>query len=188
MKNKNIILLILCIFALSCKAQTFPLRTYQELPENSYLKDTNNELPTYEGTWKGTWNNKIIYVTFKKLEHSYIDTFKAYRDVLIAKFKVTDLNGNILFDNNNLSDENAKIEGVGRFRKKDDKYGFTYVDQDLCNRSGIILINFTDSTKTKLQWSYSQDENFIEPDCFYYSYAPQNYPQPLPNNIVLIKQ
>lgn len=59
---------------------------------------------------------------------------------------------------------------------------------DLCERSGDILINFTDSTKTKLQWIYSQDENFIESDCFYYNYAPQDYPQPLPNDIVLIKQ
>ncbi|WP_312206895.1 DUF6705 family protein [Epilithonimonas hominis] len=187
MKNKNIILAILLLFALSCKAQTFPLRTYQEIPENSYLKDTNNELPSYEGVWKGIWNNKIIYVTFNKITNKYKSSLKYYSDRLIARFKVTDLNGSILFDNTNLSNDEVKIEG-GRFRKKDDKYGFVYVDKDLCNRSGQIFINFTDSTKTKLQWSYFQDENFIEPDCFYYSYLPQNYPQPLPNNIILTKQ
>ncbi|WP_144281195.1 DUF6705 family protein [Chryseobacterium echinoideorum] len=185
---KKISLIILITITVSCQAQTYPLRTFTEIPENSYLKDTNNELPAYEGTWKGVWNNKIIYVTFKKLEHLYIDTFKAYRDILVAKFKVTDVSGMILFDNTNLPDTNTKIKGIGRFRKADDKYPFSYVDMDLCQRSGVILINFTDTTKTKLQWSYSQDENFIEPDCFYYNYAPQDYPQPLPKNIVLTKQ
>lgn len=53
---KNIFLFILFIPALSCRAQQiYSLRpTEIDLPENSYQKDTNNELPAYEGTWKGT--------------------------------------------------------------------------------------------------------------------------------------
>lgn len=184
---KNIFLILLTLIFLSCKAQTYPLRTFTNIPENSYLKDTNDEFQAYEGTWKATWNNKIIYVTFKEVEHFYNTTLKQYRDILIARFKVTNLNGQILFDNTNLPDNEVKIEGQ-KFRKIDDKYSFIYIDMDLCDRSGDIRINFTDATKTKLQWSYSQDENFIEPDCFYYSYALQDYPQPLPNNIVLVKQ
>ncbi|WP_299178861.1 DUF6705 family protein [uncultured Chryseobacterium sp.] len=184
---RNIFLFILLIFFVSCKAQTYPLRTFTELPENSYLKDTNNELPAYEGVWKGTWNNKTIYVTFQKVTNIYKSSLKQYRDILIARFKVTDLNGLILFDNTNLSNDEVKIKG-GKFRKTDDKYSLIYVDRDLCMRSGKIFINFTDATKTKLQWSYSQDENFIESDCFYYNYAPQDYPQPLPRNIILTKQ
>jgi len=180
-------LLIFATISLSCNAQIYPLRTFTEVPENSYLKDTNNEFQYYEGTWKGNWNNKYIYIYINKIDYYYIDIFKTYRDILIARFKVTDLNGNILFDNTNLPNDQAKIKG-GKFRKTDDKYSLIYVDGDLCNRAGVIYINFTDPTKTKLQWSYSQSENFIEPDCFYYSYAPQDYPQPLPNNIILTKQ
>ncbi|KNB62984.1 DUF6705 family protein [Chryseobacterium sp. Hurlbut01] len=184
---KNILLSLLIGITVSCNAQIYPLRTYQEIPENSYLKDTNNELPTYEGVWTATWNNKIIYVTLKKITYKYESYLKEYRDVLIGKFKVTDSNGVILFDNTNLSDNESKIVGTF-FRKSDNKYYLVYSDKDLCGRSGNILINFTDATKTKLQWQYSQDENFIEPDCFYYNYAPQDYPQPLPKNIVLTKQ
>lgn len=76
----------------------------------------------------------------------------------------------------------------GMFRKSDDKYGFTYVDRDLCNRSRHIFINFTDSTKTQLQWKYMQSENWINKDCFYHDWAPTDVPQPLPENIILTKQ
>ncbi|KQT23974.1 hypothetical protein ASG22_08090 [Chryseobacterium sp. Leaf405] len=184
---KNLFLIILIITTVSCKAQTYLLRTFTEIPENSYLKDTNNELQYYEGTWKGEWNNKIIYISFKKLTNTYKSSLNQYRDFLIGRFKVTDLNNNILFDNTNLNDDKAKITG-GMFRKSDDKYGFTYVDRDLCMRSGQIFINFTDATKTQLQWKYIQSENWIDKDCFYHGWVPADVPQPLPNDIILTKQ
>ena len=184
---KNIFLLTILLVSIGCKAQTYPLRTFTEVPDNSYLKDVNNELPAYEGIWKGTWNNKIIYVSFKKLTNTYKSSLNQYRDFLIGRFKVTDLNNNILFDNTNLSDNEAKITG-GKFGKYDNKYGFTYVDGDLCNRSGQIFIKFTDVTKLQLQWNYFQSENWINKDCFYHDWAPVDVPQPLPNNIILIKQ
>lgn len=186
MKNTFYIATILLI-TISCKAQTYPLRSYFERPENSYLKDTNNELQYYEGTWKGEWNGKITYIYLKKIEHQYESYLKEYRDILIGRFKVTDLGGNILFDNTTLPDNDVKIQGT-RFRKADDKYSLIYVDKDLCGRSGDILFSFTDSTKTKLQWQYSQDENWISKDCFYYGWAQADVPQPLPNTIILTKQ
>lgn len=46
MKSLGICLGILAVF--SCKAQqTDPLRTFTKIPENAYLKDTNNEFPYY---------------------------------------------------------------------------------------------------------------------------------------------
>ena len=44
---KNIFLLILFIITISCNAQTYPLRTFTQVPENAYLKDTSNELQYY---------------------------------------------------------------------------------------------------------------------------------------------
>lgn len=108
---KNILLISLISLALSCNAQTYPLRNFSDIPENSYEKDTNNELPAYEGIWKGSWNNKTIYVSIKKITNKYSNTLKYYTDCLIAKFKVTDSNGLIIFDNTNLSDDQAKIKG-----------------------------------------------------------------------------
>ncbi|AYN01922.1 hypothetical protein EAG08_17940 [Chryseobacterium sp. 3008163] len=89
-----------------------PLRTYTDIPEDQcyYMKDTDNELPDYVGIWSGAWNNKTIYITFKKI-NTY-NTFRKYnKDILIGKFKVVDSNGSILFDNTMISDDQAKIWG-----------------------------------------------------------------------------
>ncbi|WP_317047235.1 DUF6705 family protein, partial [Chryseobacterium shigense] len=87
---KNIFLFIFFCASISCSAQTYPLRTFTDIPENAYLKDTNNELQSYEGTWKGVWANKTIYITFKKITNKFDSDFKYYIDYLIGKFKVLD--------------------------------------------------------------------------------------------------
>ena len=61
---KTIITILL--FTLSCKSQTYPLRTYTDVPDNSYLQDINNELNDYIGTWKATWDSKTIYIYISK--------------------------------------------------------------------------------------------------------------------------
>ncbi|WP_366935800.1 DUF6705 family protein [uncultured Chryseobacterium sp.] len=178
-------LIILSTIVISCTAQIYPLRTHGiEFPKDSYQKDIDNELLPYEGTWKGTWDNKTIFIYFKKLTNQYDNVFKYYRDYLIAKFKVLDSNGNVLFDNTNLTDDKAKIWGGG-FKKVDDKYSLVYNDSSLCNTSGTITINFTDSTKTKLDWKYFYRNEIITSDCPYYN---TSIPQPLPKEIILTKQ
>jgi hypothetical protein len=181
---KNIFLFILFCISFSCNAQTYPLRTFTEIPENAYLKDTNNELLAYEGTWKGTWDNKTILITFKKVTNKYNQNLKIFKDFLIAKFIVKDNNGNILFDNTNLNDDKTKIRGGG-FKKLDDKYSLIFSDPDLCYTSGSININFTDPTKTKLEWKYFYRNEIVTVDCPYYN---SGIPQPLPKEIVLTKQ
>lgn len=184
---KKLFSIFILLIIIGCNAQTYPLRTYHPRPENSYLKDTNNELQDYVGTWKYEWDGKITYIYLKKIEHKYETSINEYRDVLIGRYKVTDLNGNFLFDNTNLSDENVKIQGT-RFRKQDDKYDLIYSDSEMCNRNGTILLNFTDSTKTKLQWKLMLDENIIDSDCWFYSYPQNQRPQPLPKDAIFIKQ
>ncbi len=176
--------IVLFILTISCKAQTYPLRTFTEIPENSYLKDTNNELQYYVGTWKGTWNNKTIYITFKKITNQYDNILKYYKDFLIGKFKVLDSNGLVLFDNMAISDDDAKITG-GKFKKVDDKYSLGYIDPDICSMMGIILINFTNPTKTQMLFTFSDWTDIITSDCPYYNSNP--FPEPLPKNIILTR-
>lgn len=184
---KNIFLFIIFIATISCKAQTYPLRTYGiEFPKDSYQKDTNNELQDYVGTWKGTWDNKNIFITLKKTKYykSFLDNRAYYADILTGKFKVTDSNGLVLFDNTSLSDENAKIKG-SNFIKLEDIYSLIYVDPDLCNTTGRIKIGFTDSTKTQLNWNLYLGSNMVTDECPYYN---TELPHALPEEIILIKQ
>ncbi|WP_131726191.1 DUF6705 family protein [Chryseobacterium sp. Leaf405] len=182
---KNIILILSILFTFSCKSQTYPLRTYTDVPDNSYLKDIDNELNDYIGTWKAIWNNKTIYIYISKEINKY--TLYTYMDYLIIKFKVTDATGTILFDNTNLPNDKVKIEGVN-FKSGENKYFLSYVDRDLCMRSGTIIINFTDSTKTQLKWHYGEDENWLDSDCFYKNYPPAQRPEPLPYDAIFTKK
>ena len=185
---KQIILFILFTFTISCQAQTYPLRTYGiEYPPNSYIKDTNNELVEYEGTWKGTWNNKTVYIYLKKIKKhfTHLANNPYYKDILIGKFKVIDSNGLILFDNTNLLDDNAKIEG-SNFRKVDNKYSLIYLEPEMCGMTGRGYINFTDTTKTKLNWKLPYGWDIITESCPYYNATVA--PEPLPYEIILTKQ
>jgi hypothetical protein len=183
---KNIFLFILInISALFSAQQIFTLRpTETELPVNSYQKDTNNELPSYEGTWKGTWNDKVLIITFKKIVDKYDTNFNRYKDYLVGKFIVKNNNGTILFDNSNLSDDDAKIKGVS-FRRYGDKYSLVYIDSDLCNTTASIAINFTDTSKNKLNWKLNFGSNMITTSCQYYN---TGIPEALPKEIILTKQ
>ncbi|AZA98980.1 hypothetical protein EG359_04890 [Chryseobacterium joostei] len=184
MKN---IFFIICFFVGTFynAQQIYSLRpTEISLDANSYEKDTNNELPFYEGTWKGNWNNKTIFITFTKLTHKYDPKFNRYRDYLVGKFKVINSNGNVIFDNTNFTDDNSKIKGVS-FRKYGDKYSLSYIDSDLCDITGGIAINFTDSSKTQLNWKLNYGSNMITNECPYYN---TQIPEALPKTIILTKQ
>lgn len=197
MKKILIILLLSNIFYSSFAQQacaTFteiPLRSItSSIPENQcyYRKDTNNELNDYIGTWKARWDNKTIFIYIKKITNKYDNIFKFNRDFLIIKFKTLDISGAVLFDNTLLSDEQAKIVGLN-FIKADDRYGFVYIDPDLCDTSGEVRINFNNPTKTQLQWSYFQNKyEWLDSDCFFYNYPPDQLPNPLPKTAIFIKQ
>jgi hypothetical protein len=193
---KTIFLLLLLM--ISCKSfpqsncsqyTIVPLRTFTDIPENEcyYLKDTNNELQNYEGTWKGIWNNKTVLITFKTLMNEYDNTLKYNTDNLMGKFKTLDSSNNILFDNTSLTFENAKIFGMG-FQKVTDKYLMFYVDKDLCGYNGDIEISFANTAKTQLNFSFHEEEVFIDTDCYFYGLPQADRPKPLPENIILTKQ
>lgn len=189
---KNILLILL--LSVSCKSYTqqtiVPIRTFTDIPENAgyYMKDTNNELHTFVGTWMGTWNNKTLVITFNKVVNKYDETFKYNRDYIVGKFKTLDSNGNILFNNTSLSDNDAKIEGIG-FQKITDKYTLSYTDSDICNIGGSVYITFANTAKTQLNFAFQQNSQLIDSRCYFYNWPVENLPQPLPKtNIVLTKQ
>lgn len=185
--KKIIILLALHSILLSC-AQVYPLNTYSEVPDNSYIKDINNELVPYEGTWKGTWDNKTILISFKRIKkyQNYDLNNPYYEDLLIGKFKILNSSGNILFDNTNLPDNNTKIDGLRFINQPNVRYKLYYFDNDICGISGDIYINFMSGNLAQLNWKFVDTTDIITPDCPYYNANP--FPEPLPKNIILDKQ
>lgn len=201
MKNKILLILLLNSFYLLiaqhgntppvpvCSQYTIvPLRTYTDIPEDAcyYVKDTQNELQYYEGTWVGIWNNRTIYLTFKKISNKYNEILKYNEDVLIGKFKVIDANNNVLFDNTSINDNDAKIEGSGFRGSYPHKFLMSYLDTDLCNTWGFLTIEFANPARTQLEWFYDEGSNVITDDCPYYNTNP--FPYALPEHIILTKQ
>ena len=103
MKNPIVLLLmLLASYNMSSQiavSQILPLSTHI-FPENAYLKDLNNVLAPYVGTWEGTVNNKKYTFIVTKFTQHYDDFGKYFKDELMLKLKVTDLtNGTIIYDN-----------------------------------------------------------------------------------------
>ena len=102
---KNILKLVVCLLithhASSQVTTIVPLSSY-DFPNGSYVKDLNDELMYWEGTWEGIVNNKKYTFMFTKfLQHLRGDSNNYhYRDEIAGKYKVLDLTTNqVLYDN-----------------------------------------------------------------------------------------
>lgn len=92
---KNIIMItFLSLTALSCKAQIIPIeedinyRTNEiEIPDGAYIKDVNNLLDKFIGTWTGTFDNKSYEFGITKQTVSFLGISI---DRLIIKYVITD--------------------------------------------------------------------------------------------------
>jgi hypothetical protein len=103
---KNILKLIVCLLITqhaNCQVTTtVPISSY-DYPTGAYLKDLNDELTYWEGTWEGIINNKKYTFMFTKfIQHlnGDINSHYYYEDELRGKYKVVDLTTNqVLYDN-----------------------------------------------------------------------------------------
>ncbi|GAA5092706.1 hypothetical protein GCM10023210_22030 [Chryseobacterium ginsengisoli] len=68
MQSKIFLTLMLIMTLMSCKAQNLSLNTaFSTIPNGAYLKDANNELTPYIGTYKANFEeNEITLYTTKQ--------------------------------------------------------------------------------------------------------------------------
>ena len=109
MKLKTI-LFALCSFAgfLSCKAQQIvPLNTYaNSIQNNDYLKDLNNELDFFIGTYQTHYqgNTYTLYIT-KIIKQPFYDGVSTnyFQDVLSMRYTIKNSNGQTIEDTQNMT-------------------------------------------------------------------------------------
>lgn len=82
--------LLLCVFSISCKAQTVvsiydgPIST----PPNSYLKDTYNDMNPFVGTWKQTFSKgNSLTIELKKITKAKRPSGNSYSDLIVGEYK-----------------------------------------------------------------------------------------------------
>ena len=165
---KNIIILIsLFITIISCKAQIIAVEDYkqynQDLEDGAYIKDINNILPKFIGTWKGVDNNK---------NHEYriiketIDYLGIKEDMLLLRYKITNnSNGSIVENTLSLPNNDAYVMQNG-YVAETGSYVFSYIGREVaCGQNGWVfmrILNNTNNLKAKL---FLQVEGEIYPEC-----------------------
>ena len=172
--KKIIILCALATSLINCKAQQqiYPLNTfYKDAPNYSYMKDINNDLPPYIGTYKATYqgNEIILYIT--KEDHLLIGTSgvrKYYQDILRVKYTVKKVaTGAILQDNLNPNPADPKrneITSMGTNENDNNSISLYYVGTNCGIGWGRITLKKINNTQ--INWSYYPNGSlFSDGDC-----------------------
>lgn len=141
---------------LFAQSPILPLNTpYEQITNNAYLKDTQNQLTPFVGTWNYQQGNIKVTIKFQKVMQYQDSSKKYYYDRLKANYKV-EKNGVVVYNNlNQPIDENSSIYG---FDFLNGKYSLSYVDYAKCGIRGDAEIWI--DANGKLNWSmYMSDPN-----------------------------
>jgi len=115
------------------------------MPPVTYVKDINNSLNKYIGTWKGSFEGKTYEFNFIKKEN--IGEAKKW-DRLIGKLKITNTSGVVEFNNSNSSGSGAEKDFWGINFQKDLK---VYVLKFFGGKLGCIDYGYI---YLRLKWIY----------------------------------
>jgi hypothetical protein len=190
---KKILLILISIFAISCKAQEYPLNTsLDNIPNNAYLKDTNNDLNKYVGLWKGTWNGKILFLELKKMKtyHSIPgSTHPYYKDRILGERKVVASNGTVEIDRiSNFGNGGTEFSGIGISLKNTNWKRLYFYPENMCRKTATLDITSFTGNQMTLHFEYLP--SIIDPNCQHNAYVDQygDFPINFPKDIVLTKQ
>ncbi|ANF52761.1 hypothetical protein A0O34_20575 [Chryseobacterium glaciei] len=164
---KSLIIFLGVFVVFSCKAQqTYPLNTYpDDVPAGSYLKDLNNELTPYIGSWNASFNGTQIFLFISKQPHKLIQygERKFYRDVLSIKYQIKNSLGVILQDTQNMSFQSNQIEHTIyslRIRPTLNVISFNYGGTNCGVGWGSIRLKKLNSTQ--ISWEYIPNSTIID--------------------------
>ena len=155
MKNTIITIIVLIFTTISCKAQIILVENFeeynQELPDGAYVKDANNVLGKFVGTWKGTYDNKNY--EFKVTKHTENNINLKYKeDLLLIRYKITDTNGAILVNTLNLPNDNKYVINGTYLVAKTNSYVLSYLGKNgECGQNGDVFISVYGTNNTKMQ-------------------------------------
>lgn len=167
MKTKYIKILFIGILInlVSCKAQILPLNTFMaDIPQNAHVKDLNNELTPYIGTYKAIYqgNEIVLYITKveDKLEESANKNY--YLDALVVKYTIKNPSSLILQDTKNFNSTINKISSY-RIRSYDSSVILYYNGTNCGVGWGSIFLKKINATQ--ISWEYRPDSTLLGDDC-----------------------
>ena len=152
--------IVFCLFfVISCKAQipTYPLGTDTlDLMGEYYLKDYNNNLDKFVGTWVYTQGTTTFTLVIKKAIKVRIVDY--YSDELQITFKYVQ-NGVVKSNTLSLSGDKSPVISMNFWPNNFSKMSLHYMDPERPKVIGKAVINTTFialGAPSKLQWSLVQ--------------------------------
>ncbi|WP_395049515.1 DUF6705 family protein [Flavobacterium sp.] len=189
--KKILILGFIILSNLSCKAQTIlPLEEVAKyldsgngIPKNiTYIKDVNNILDKYVGTWKGTYNSRNYEFRITKYTSNYKNLLE---DKLLMRYVISDSNGTIIEDTRALPDTSSYVI-KGDYWEKASYFLYYIGKESLCGQKGSIIIDIQpNSNNNKMRLFFMEQQEIISlKDC-----PNGNAAQIMPvNDLILTKQ
>ncbi|MGI9652450.1 DUF6705 family protein [Chryseobacterium sp. RLHN22] len=184
---KIFLVILLLTMIVNCKAQS-PVYTLGQSPinkpQNSYVKDTNNILNRFAGTWVYSQNGKVFTIILQKSE--MIDLNDYYVDELQGNFKYS-VNNNMIAntDTSNFSGKNSTIFGFTLWEGNPNKVTLFFSDPERPKIGARVTLTYSNINGIeKLHWDLkltgyvsSRDPNMNQATDFR-----------VPTNVELIKQ
>jgi hypothetical protein len=153
--KKTLFIGLLILSTIGCKAQIIAVESFNnysnDLPDGAYIKDVNNVLGKFIGTWKGTYNNNNYQ--FRIVKYTRISSVRNLKfDKLLIRYKITDTNGTIIEDTTSVLNDSPYIIN-GSYYETNGTYVLHYQGRLYeCGQNGdlFITVNSTNTTKMRL--------------------------------------
>jgi hypothetical protein len=169
--KSRLFILTLFLVIVSCKAQVIgTLEQFEEcvsrpnhdegcpdLENITYVKDTNNRLNQFVGTWKGGYGGKQYEIKLeKKINYKDEPTDALSWDMIIGRILIKDSLGNIIYNSMNKPDNDTYFFG---YNFQHTVYVMKFVGNYNCLESGNVFIEITTNNPNEMTLFYSQDKD-----------------------------
>lgn len=163
MKTQNFLIVLFISMIGYSQTPILPLDVDpDQITNGAYLKDTENQLLPFIGTWVYQQGNKKVTLKFHKILYYGEWGFpRYYLDMLEANYKVEE-GSTVIYNNLNDSfDGTAQISGSFF---KDGKYLISYIDEPKCDigGDGKIWIDSTGKMHWDVELTYAQINDFVD--------------------------
>ena len=173
MKNLILPIAVITLSIFSCKAQhIIPVEdTYKYIGTEGgllgdydyvYVKDVNNQLAKFIGTWKGKYNNNSYEFRIMKIT---TDDGEVKEDELLMRYKITDTNG-IILENTLLLPNDSPFIMKNGYIAKTGTYVFYYIGKEVaCGQNGWFFFNTLSLSNNTKADVFLQVEGEMYPEC-----------------------
>lgn len=151
-----------------------------EIYDNSYFKDVNDKLTSFEGTWIGNYDNKAYEIQIER--YTYISSIRPLKiDKLSIKYKITDAQNNILINTLNFSNDDTLTLKGNYFLSNEETYQVNYVGYECTHAGNLFMATFNAGTQMNLIMIPDSERR-----CSQTEQAPQIFP--INQKMILTKQ